>query len=313
MTQNNVPIEFTTIIANLNKQFADFVKRVDPCKVPNVVKTIVELGAENVFYMHKDYHSLYEDDYCTFYYWDNVNGKVITDYWTTSFSCPAFDSFVDNIFTFDDALHMGIVDINLLKKYNIENILNYVKSTRELKDVVSIIKDNTPLVRIEGGRKFKGVGYYVGKIETSKSRYYPATVEAKILSLEDFQIHYCSPQYVQLIDTDTTVDNYIKWATDIINNVVKYNSYSTFFNMNGINWTVRDENFSFEAYVKSQVDPNIKHLINSAYDPRMEELKKKHAEKISKKYADVLEWVKTKTDKKTEAEQIALAIRILNK
>lgn len=313
MTQNIIPTEIVVTIANLNKQFDDFVKRVDPYKVPNIIRTIVELGVENVFYMHQFYKGLYNDDYCDFYYWDNVNGKVISDHWTTSFSCPCFDLFTDNIFTFEDALNAGMVNIDLLKKYNIEKVLNYVESTRNLKNVNGIIKENYPLVKVEGGRKFRGVGYYVGEVVTAHGSYYPATVEAKIFSLEDFQIHYCNPQYVQLIDGDTIVDNYIMWASEIINNVVKNNSYATFFNMNGVDWSVRDEKFSFESYVKSQVDPNIKQLIENAYDPREEELKKKRAEKMTQRYADVLEWVKTKTDKKTEADQIALAIRILQK
>ena len=73
------------------------------------------------------------------------------------------------------------------------------------------------------------------------------------------------------------------------------------------------ENFSFEAYMKVQVDPNIESLIKNAYDPKAEELKKKRAEKMTKNYPDLLEWVKTKTQLTNEADQIALAIRILNK
>lgn len=312
MAQNNIPTEVAAVINDLNQQFANFVKRVDPCKVPNIVKTIVELGVENVFYMHQIYKGLYDDDYCDFYYWDNVNGEIITDHWTTACSCPAFDNYIENILTFDDAVHMGLVNMDLLKKYNIEKTLNYVESTQNLKDVSGIIKKNYPLVRVEGGRKFKGLGYYVNTINTSENSQYD-NIEARILSLEDFQIHYCSPQYVQLINTNEIVENYIKWATDILNKVVLNSSYSTFFNMDGVDWTIRDENFSFEAYVKSQVDPTIESLIKNAYDPKVEELKKKRAEKMTKKYNDILNWVKTKTSVTEENAQIALAIRILNK
>lgn len=312
MAQNNIPTDFATTIDNLNQQFANFVERVDSCKVPNVVKTIIELGVENVFYIQQIYKGLYDDDYCDFYYWDNVNGKVINDHWTTACGCPAFDTYIENIFTFDEATQMGLVNMDLLKKYNIEKALNYIESIQNLKDVNSIIKENNPLVKVEGGRKFKGIGYYVDTIDTSKSLQYN-NIEARILSLEDFQIHYCSPQYVQLINTDEVVENYIKWATDILNKVVLNNSYATFFNMTGVYWTIRDENFSFEAYVKAQADPIIKYLIENAYDPKEEELKKKHAEKMTKKYNDILNWVKTKTGVTEENAQIALAIRILNK
>ena len=312
MAQNNIPTDVATTINNLNQQFADFVERVDPCKVPNIVKTIVELGIENVFYIQQIYKGLYDDDYCDFYYWDNVNGKVITDHWTTAYGCPGFDNYIENIFTFDAAVRMGLVNMDLLKKYNIEKTLNYIESAQNLKDVNSIIKKNYPLVKVEGGRKFKGIGYYAGTINTSENSQYD-NVEARILSLEDFQIHYCSPQYVQLINADDIVNNYIKWATDTVNKVVLNNSYARFFNMNGVYWTIRDENFSFEAYMKVQVDPNIESLIKNAYDPKAEELKKKRAEKMTKNYPDLLEWVKTKTQVTNEADQIALAIRILNK
>ena len=312
MAQNNILTNAATTIDNLNQQFANFVERVDPYKVPNIVKTIVELGAENVFYMHQLYKGLYDDDYCDFYYWDNINGKVITDHWTTACGCPAFDTYIENILTFDDAVHMGLVNMDLLKKYNIEKTLNYVKSTHNLKDVNGIIKKNYPLVKVEGGRKFKGIGYYVDTVNTSENPQYD-NVEARILSLDDFQIHYCSPQYVQLINTNEIVENYIKWTTDILNKVILNNSYSTFFNMDGVDWIIRDVSFSFEAYVKTQVDPTIEYLIKNAYDPKAEELKKKRAEKMTKKYNDILEWVKTKTDITEESTQIALAIKILNK
>lgn len=53
--------------------------------------------------------------------------------------------------------------------------------------------------------------------------------------------------------------------------------------------------------------------IFNAYDPKAEELKKKCAEKMTKKYNDILEWVKTKTGVTEESAQIALAIKILKK
>jgi hypothetical protein len=134
-----------------------------------------------------------------------------------------------------------------------------------------------------------------------------------VLSLEDFQIHYCNPNFIQLVEKDELVEGYIKWATNVINEVVSKNSYSSFFDMKGVNWGIKREDFSFEAYVKNHKDNRIEYFINTAYDPREEERKKQRAEKMAQEYVNVLKWVKEKTDKTTESEQIALAIKILNK
>ena len=264
--------------------------------------------------MYQNYRGLYEDDDCTFYYWDNVNGKIITDFWGTNFAAPNFSLYTENVLTFSEASDMGLVNMELLKKFNIEKVLQSVERTRLLtSDNSKIIMNHNPLINVTRGRKFKGLGYYIGEVETCKNPYYPATIEAKVLSLEDFQIHYCNPNFIQLVEKDELVEGYIKWATNVINEVASKNSYSSFFDMKGVNWGIKREDFSFEAYVKNHKDNRIEYFINTAYDPREEERKKQRAEKMAQEYANVLKWVKEKTDKTTESEQIALAIKILNK
>ena len=318
MTQNNTPaIEISTIISNLNEKFANIIANKEKYyaqTVPSIIEKIVKLGADNVFYMYQNYRGLYEDDDCTFYYWDNVNGKVITDFWGTHFAAPDFRLYTENVLTFSEASNMGLVNMELLKKYNIEKVLQSVERTRLLTDENSkIIMNHNPLINVTRGRKFKGLGYYIGEVETRKSLYYPATIEAKVLSLEDFQIHYCNPNFIQLVEKDELVEGYIKWATNVINEVVSKNSYSSFFDMKGVNWGIKREDFSLDAYVKKHKDSNIEYFINTAYDPREEERKKQRAEKMTQEYANILEWVKNKTDKTTESEQIALATKILYK
>lgn len=298
-------------IANLNEKFnklanADYT-------VPGIVKTIAELGAENVFYISKSYRGLYEDDDCTFMYWDNVNGEIIHDYWTTAAACPSFDLYTEDIITIKQAQENNLLNMDLVKKFNINNVLKVVNNRKNYtSENAEIIKKYNPVIKVERGRKFRGAAYYITEIETQNNPNYPAKVEAKVLSLEDFQIHYCNPSFVQLVEMDKIVEDYIKWATDVINSVVDKNTYSLFFDMNGVTWGIKDENFSFEAYVSIHSN-NIDHLLTNAYDPRREEEKKRLAENRAKEYAKILEWVKTKTDVTEESAQIALAIKILNK
>ncbi len=308
MAQN---ILTSAAIATLNEKFnklanADYT-------VPGIIKTIAELGAENVFYIGKSYRGLYEDDDCYFSYWDNVNGEIITDYWTTAYACPSFDLYTEDIITIEQAQENNLLNMDLVKKFNINNALKVVNNHKNhTHENAEIIKKYNPIIKVEHGRKFRGLAYYIAEIETVTNPNYPAKVEAKVLSLDDFQIHYCNPSFVQLVEMDKIVEDYIKWATDIINNVVNKNAYSSFFDMNGVTWGIKDENFSFEAYVSIH-SKNIDQLIATAYDPRREEEKKRLAENRAKEYTKILEWVKTKTDVTEESAQIALAIRILNK
>ena len=308
MAQN---ILTSAAIANLNEKFnklanADYT-------VPGIIKTIAELGAENVFYISKSYRGLYEDDDCTFMYWDNVNGEIISDYWTTAVACPSFDLYTEDIITIKQAQENNLINMDLVKKFNINNALKVVNNRKNYThENAEIIKKYNPIIKVEHGRKFRGLAYYITEIETIKNPNYPAKVEAKVLSLDDFQIHYCNPSFVQLVEMDKIVEDYIKWATDVINNVVDKNTYSLFFDMKGVTWGIKDENFSFEAYVNNH-SKNIDYLLANAYDPRREEKKKRLAENRAKEYARILEWVKTKTDVTEESAQIALAIKILNK
>ena len=308
MTQN---ILNAAAIANLNEKFnklanADYT-------VPGIVKTIAELGAENVFYISKSYRGLYEDDDCWFSYWDNVNGEIIHDYWTTAAACPSFDLYTEDIITIKQAQENNLLNMDLVKKFNINNALKVVNNRKNHShENAEIIKKYNPIIKVEHGRKFRGTAYYITEIEMHNNPNYPVRIEAKVLSLDDFQIHYCNPSFVQLVEMDKIVEDYIKWATDIINMVANRNAYSTFFDMKGVTWGIKDENFSFESYVSIH-SKNIDHLLANAYDPRREEEKKRLADNRAKEYARILEWVKTKTDVTEESAQIALAIKILNK
>ena len=298
-------------IANLNKNFNELANA--NYIVPGIVKTIAELGAENVFYISKSYRGLYEDDDCCFSYWDNVNGEIIYDYWTTAAACPSFDLYIENIITIEQAQENNLLNMDLVKKFNINNALKVVNNRKNhTHENAKIIKKYNPIVKVERGRKFRGTAYYIVDIETHNNPNYPTKVEAKVLSLDDFQIHYCNPSFIQLVEMDKIVEDYIKWATDVINTIVSRNAYSTFFDMNGVTWGIKDENFSFESYVAINAN-DIDHLLANAYDPRLEEEKKRRAENRANEYPKILEWVKTKTQLTNEADQIALAIKILNK
>ena len=298
-------------IANLNMKFNELANA--NYTVPGIIKTIAKLGVENVFYISKSYRGLYEDDDCYFSYWDNVNGEIIHDYWTTAAACPSFDLYTENVITIGQAQENNLLNMDLVKKFNINNALKVVNNRKNhTHENAEIIKKYNPIIKVERGRKFRGAAYYITEIETRNSPNYPARVEAKVLSLNDFQIHYCNPNFIQLVEMDKIVEGYIKWATDAINNVVNKNTYSSFFDMKGVTWGIKDESFSFESYVAANAN-NIDHLLANAYDPRREEEKKRLAENKANEFPKILEWVKTKTQVTDEADQIALAIKILNK
>ena len=297
-----------SVIAQANEYFKNLAAKCEERTLPNIVMIIAEVGVENIFYVSRDYHGRYEDDDCTFTYWDNLNGKYIYNYWGTNFAAPSFFLYEDNIIHFNDALEAGLVNIDLFTNSKVEmlhNALNNISFKSE--NIHDVIVKTHPLIKVEEGRKFKGTGYLVEKI-INENHHGTRTI-AKVLSLEDFQIHYCNYRYVQFVDVENIIDAYKTYAHEVIDSKkTKGNNY-VIDTSTGKTYDIIP---SFEEFVKRYYN-NIDYLVATAPDPEMEEKNRKRAAKRTEQYQDIVEWVKTNTDKTTDKEIKELALRILNK
>lgn len=287
--------------------------------VPYIYNTIAKVGAENIFYLTKNYRGLYQDDYCTFTYWDNVNGEVITDSWTTAAYCPNFNLYTHNIITFKSALEQGLVNMNLVYKYSIELLRSRAKYI--LSTIKTIDPKFHPIVKVSGGRKWKGTGFLVS-VESNTYSYGPSygkgynqttTTTAKILSIEDMQIHYVNNKYVEIVGLNDFINDFSNYMNSVIDEIEK-NPKGKFENpTTNPNLTLIDMKFmDFEEFMKGKY-PNIDNLITNAYDPVEEERKRKFSEQKLSEFSKIMDWVETKTDKTTDLEKVKLTINVMNK
>ena len=282
---------------------------------PQIFDVIAEIGAENVFYISNHYSSHYHDDDCTFIYWDNINGKVISDSWSTRFYCPDFKLYTANVITFENAIKEGLVNMELLYKLAIE------KAQDTIKYKVNLIKEinlqHHPLVKVSRGRKWKGTGFLVSA-ETNTYGYgygQTTTTKARILSTEDFQIHSVNYHYVEFVDFDNIVKEFADHANKVLEDYVNSGRVNEFFNTPTSTpyISMRDTSFlDFDKFIEGRY-PNVDSLIANAYDPEEEERKRKFSEQKSKDFASLMEWVENKTDKTGDLEKSKLAIHIMNK
>lgn len=304
----------TTTINEANEYFKNLLEKSEKYSIPSIIAKIVELGAENVFYVTRHYRGLYEDDDCTFVYWDNVNGEFINDFWGTNFAAPDFSLYEKNIIRYHDAVEMGLVNMKLVKEYNIKRAYKIIENIKVDDTHKNIIASTNPLIKVEGGRKWRGVGYFIKKVETTSR--FGTKVEAKMLSLEDFQIHYCSYKYVNFVELADIVEAYKEYATKYIDECVKNNTLHRIFDMKDVTWDFKYSDAfmkSIESFIKSKSCNNVSYLVETAFDAEAEERKRKMSASRAENFANIIEWVKTNTDAKTEQEVHNIAIRILNK
>lgn len=290
-----------SVIAQANEYFKNLISKCQPHQLPSIIFTIAELGAENVFYEGRNYRGLYEDDDCTFRYWDNVNGKFIYDEWSTRYAAPSFFLYEDNIITFANAKEAGLVNTKLFTDFMVKNACESI-DRMQVNNVIDDIIPTYPRIKVEEGRKWKGNGYLVEKI-INENHHGTRTI-AKVLSLEDFQIHYCNYRYVQFIDAEEFLNEYKTYAKDFIKNHTSVALSNDKFAA-GLD--------SFKEWVKNNKTNNIGYLVSTAPDPEQGEKNRKLAAKRAENFQNIVEWVKNNTDKTEENDIMELALRILNK
>lgn len=290
-----------SVIAQANEYFKNLVSKYQRHELPNIVFIIAELGAENVFYEGRNYRGLYEDDDCTFRYWDNVNGKFIYDEWSTRYAAPSFFLYEDNIITFANAKEAGLVNMKLFTDLMVKNTCESI-DRMQVNNIIDDIIPTYPRIKVEGGRKWKGNGYLVKKIIEESS--FGTRVIAKVLSTEDFQIHYCNYTYVKYVDVETILNEYKTYAKEFIKNHTSVALSNDKFAA-GLD--------SFKEWVKNNKTNNIGYLVATAPDPEQEEKNRKLAAKRAENFQNIVEWVKNNTDKTEENDIMELALRIVNK
>lgn len=297
-------------------------------------RTAAEIGLENVFYVGKNYRGLYHDDYCTFTFYNNLTGEFFYDEWTTAFGCPSYSSYTEGIYTIKEGLDLGLIDMEKVFELNKKQFETMIDNNAKKIFASNSIDENCfyPRIRVSRGRKWRGEGYLID-METNVYHFGPtygkgyntsSSTTARILSLEDFQIHYCNAEYLEFVDVEKITEMYKAWASNIIYMLftdlcnAKY-----YFNMESLNWTLlpglEDQfDFSVENFFERHIDmrthiSRMNAIVTQAYDAKEFERKAQYSQRLAEQLPNVIEWVKTNTDKTSEEDVLELALHILNK
>lgn len=297
-------------------------------------RTAAKIGLENVFYVGKNYRGLYHDDYCTFTFYNNLTGEFFYDEWTTAFGCPSYSSYTEGIYTVEEGLELGLIDMEKvfeLNKKRFETLINAAsKQIFSIKSIEAFCF--FPRVRVSRGRKWKGEGYLID-VETNVYHFGPtygkgyntsSSTTARILSLEDFQIHYCNADYLEFIDQERIDKMYIDWANNTISDLFNsLNDAKCYFNMDSLEWKIFEgiadrydvslEKFFERCSAMSNHISKMNTIVAQAYDAKEFERKAQYSQRLAEQLPNVIEWVKANTDKTSEEDVLELALHILNK
>lgn len=273
---------------------------------------INEFGKENIFLVDADYHGLYEDDHCNFTYWNNVNGTMPTDYWTTAMACPNYGQY--ECMTIKEAHEKGLLNEKLL--------LQWLKATSKMKNMnyVHMISErafDSLGLRIEAykGRKWKGIGYLIGsksksyqwgvKMWQSDNDYGTSTTNyCKIYDPMTGRIEYINRDNCRLLDEDELKAGYIKHYNEVVD---RCSVEDIVYGVHGPKLKVPME--TFEQYVGANTH---KPDTSNAFDETEFEEKRKASEFRTKKMTELVDWVKNNTDKEGD-EIMKLAEGIFRK
>lgn len=289
---------------------------------------IKEFGADNIFMLRKDYHGLYEDDYCYFTYYNNLTGEIFKDTWTTAGACPCYQSY--ECTSIWKAFKEGLVNTDKFFKILFDNEVKYLNG--KSMEGNSFNMNNRDFlcslnlkVNVSRGRKFKGSGYLVGY--TTKSFRYATphfhnhwyrnddfgvttTAYAKIYVPETNKIEYCTLAYVNIENGDKIFEEYKKY---LLNNLEKSTPANLTADSNcEMGYRIDYGYLTFDKYLEKFHKNNIvisSDVSDAEVDKKNEKLNKLREEKMP----GILKWVRECTDKTTEEEINKLAEHIFNK
>ena len=266
-----------------------------------VEEAIIKYGPENIFLISSDYHGLYQDDYCTFHYYNNVTGDEFMDEWSTAYAAPAYGRF-ENCLTLNEAKELDLI-INkeiALKKSKEKLTRLYTNITKEVTQSMAIAYHLE--VKVTRGRKWKGTGIIKGVRRTMYQYARPSfrtndpywgkkVTDIAIVydnnsnKIEEVNYAYCVP-----VKLDEMIDS---WRKEILEYVEK----ATIENLDGL--TIRiPEYLKWEIFVARYANelPDDRLYIYPAQDAR--DAKEKAFKE--KKIAELTEWAKNYTDVKAE-------------
>ena len=266
-----------------------------------VEEAIIKYGPENIFLISSDYHGLYQDDYCTFHYYNNVTGDEFMDEWSTAYAAPAYGRF-ENCLTLKEAKELDLI-INkeiALKKSKEKLTRLYTNITKEVTQSMAIAYHLE--VKVTRGRKWKGTGiikdvrrtmyqYARPSFRTNDPYWGKKVTDIAIIydnnsnKIEEVNYAYCVP-----VKLDEMIDS---WRKEILGYVEK----ATIENLDGL--TIRiPEYLKWETFVARYANelPDDRLYIYPEQDAR--DAKEKAFKE--KKIAELTEWAKNYTDVKAE-------------
>lgn len=277
------------------------------------VEAQAKYGAENIIMIQEDYHGLHEDDYCNFVYWNNVTGETFKDQWSTAYAAPAYNLF--RCIDFQNATRLGILDMNKMFEYLKSKEISKISDWKCFSNPVIKYATYNLKAKVSKGRKWKGEGYLINTstfnfvIPGTFGGYERVNRVAHIFDPITNQIHEVNPDYIELVDYESIVNDWKQWAIEIINK-------SSIENISTNDFSLDCGNISFEKYlaILSENSP-----IDYSTAVNVDEVKQiaKKIEKLEKlkekKMPKIIEWVKTNTDKESKKEIEELAERIFKK
>jgi hypothetical protein len=265
---------------------------------PRAMEAIAEYGAENIFLVSEVYHGMYHDDYAYFEYYNNVTGETFKDQWTTAFCCPAYQFY--KCVTIEDAWECGFVNAEKWLKSKKEELLAYLSAAAIPHIPVAELIKAKALVSVRKGRKWQGTGYIIKKRDMKFG--YKSVTYAIIFDPMTMTINEVNADYVQIEDMECLEKMWKQECKDMITAlqpsdvVVSNGRIETGCKVDFISWlTKRNEGVILDY--------------SEASWPAQEARDKKASEFKEKKMAELVEWVKTNTDRKGDDIQ-ALAERI---
>lgn len=289
--------------------------------LPSSLLEVKKYGIDKVFLVSKDYHGKYEDDYCTFTYWNESTKEFFNDYWTTAGACPTFN-YYEAMIDFTTAWNGGLIDKDFYLSMVKESVISKIENTQfSCKNP----EDFSFKVEVTKGKKWHGVGYFVDSYENEyryatpmfRNRYYGSpsdfgvsrTKVAVIYDPETNTLNECNAQYVKYIDTDLIMDSYKSWAKEIVEKATSNDVMISSENFD-IKCDYSLDTFLFDWAANHKID------ISTATYPAQDERNRKKAKKLAalkeSKIAGIIEWVKENTDKEGE-DILSLAEHIFNK
>ena len=292
--------------------------------IPHCLELARKIGADKLFFVSRDYHGKYEDDYCYFKYWNEVTKEFVDDEWGTWAAFPSYDYYEMPV-DFGAAWEAGLIDKEAYLEKQKAVILSNIDSTTIChKD----LWDFNLRVSIDGGRKWKGEGYLINIEESSyryaspmfRNKYYgvpkdfgvSTTHTAVIWDPMNNTINRANAKYLKFTDLETITEKYKEWAKNVVNKATVYDIKPINGNAHNFGLYLRVDYMFITFMDNVWMKEHPMYDISDAYDPEMEAKKKKESEFRATKMPELIEWVKNNTEKKGD-EILELAIHIYEK